>query len=89
MATTTIQISDKTKKKLFQLINELEKKWKRRITYDEAIKFLIKEKGEKVGKKEFLNNIKKFQGILEVGEGTEILKELRRDELEREEKFTI
>lgn len=89
MATTTIQISEKTKKKLFQLINELEKKWKRRITYDEAIKFLIKEKGVKVGKKEFLNNIKKFQGILEVGEGTAILKELRRDELEREEKFTI
>jgi len=89
MATTTIQISEKTKKKLFQLINELEKKWKRRITYDEAIKFLIKEKGVKVGKKEFLNNIKKFQGILEVGEGTAILKGLRRDELEREEKFTI
>ena len=89
MANTTIQISEKTKKKLFQLINELEKKWKRRITYDEAIKFLIKEKGVKVGKKEFLNNIKKFQGILEVGEGTAILKGLRRDELEREEKFTI
>ena len=36
---TTIQISEDTKKKLFHIINHLEKEWGRRITYDEAKKF--------------------------------------------------
>jgi len=88
MATTTIQISENTKSKLFRLINKLEKNWGRRVTYDEAIEFLFIEKESKVNKEEFLNNIKKFQGILKIGEGTSLLKALGRDELEREEKFS-
>jgi len=86
MASTTIQISKKIKNKLFELINRLEKKWGRRITYDEAIEFLLEEKVTKVNKEEFLNNIKKFQGILK-GEGRSLLKESRRVDLEREEKY--
>lgn len=35
-------------------------------------------------KEEFLKNIKKFQGILNPGEGKSLLKELRRTDLERE-----
>lgn len=88
MASTTIQISEKTKSKLFEIINKLEKRWGRRITYDEAIEFLIKEKVSKTKKEEFLNNIKKFQGILEPTEGASILKDLRRKELEHEERFS-
>lgn len=85
--TTTIQISEKTKSKLFKLINKLEKSCGHRVTYDEAIEFLIKKKVMKVSKAEFLNNLKQFQGILKPGEGMSLLKELRREELEREEKF--
>jgi len=88
MATTTIQISKKIKNRLFELINKLEKKWGRRITYDEAIEFLLEEKVTKVNKEEFLNNIKKFQGILKSGEGKSLLKELRSVEFEREEKIS-
>jgi len=87
MASTTIQISKKIKNKLFELINRLEKKWGRRITYDEAIEFLLEEKVTKVNKEEFLNNIKKFQGILK-GEGRSLLIESRRVDLEREERYT-
>ena len=85
MAFTTIQISEETKSRLFKLINELERKWGRRVTYDEAIEYLMKEKAKKRDKKEFLKHIKKFQGILELGEGSSLLRELRRNELERRE----
>ena len=87
MATTTIQISVQTKNKLFALMNKLEKKLGKRITYDEAIEFLIKEKVTIVNREEFLNHIKKFQGILKPGEGSKLLKELRDKGLEREEKI--
>ncbi|MHA1147563.1 MAG: hypothetical protein ACTSR8_04910 [Promethearchaeota archaeon] len=87
MSPTTIQISEKTKTKLFELINELEREWGRRVTYDEAIIYLIEEKIIKFNKEKFLQNIKKFQGILKPGEGASLLKELRRNELERETKF--
>lgn len=86
MATTTIQISKKIKNKLFELINRLEKKWGRRITYDEAIEFLLEEKVTKINKEEFIKNIKKFQGILK-GEGRSLLIESRRVDLEREERY--
>ncbi|GAG86868.1 unnamed protein product, partial [marine sediment metagenome] len=45
---TTIQISEEIRKKLFQVINQLEKVRKRRVTYNEAIKFLLKEKRDDV-----------------------------------------
>ena len=87
MASTTIQISKRIKNKLFELINRLEKKWGRIIIYDKVIEFLLEEKATKVNKEEFLNNIKKFQGILK-GEGRSLLKESRRVDLEREERYT-
>lgn len=86
--TTTIQISEETKKKLFLIMNTLEKKWGRRITYDEAIKYLLQEKKNKLDKDQFLKNIKKFQGILNPGEGKKLLKELREESYEREKKLT-
>ncbi len=88
MANTTIQISEETKNKLFEVINNLEKKWGRRITYDEAIAYLIQQKHGIVSKEEFINNLKQFKGILKPGEGQSLLKEMRREELEREERFT-
>jgi CRISPR/Cas system CSM-associated protein Csm2 small subunit len=87
MANTSVQISKKIKNKLFELLNRLEKKWGRRITFDEAIEFLLEEKVTKVNKEEFLNNIKRFQGILK-GEARSLLIESRRVDLEREERYT-
>ncbi|TFF98070.1 MAG: hypothetical protein EU547_02590 [Promethearchaeota archaeon] len=84
---TTIQISETTKRKLFEIINRLEKEWGRRVTYDEAILFLIQNKVSKVNKREFLENIKKFQGILEPEEAKKLLKDLRREDHEREKRF--
>jgi hypothetical protein len=88
MTNTTIQISEGTKSKLFKLINKLEKTWGHRVTYDEAIEYLIKEKKNFINKEEFLSNIKRFQGILQPGEGTSLLKQLRSEEFEREEKIS-
>jgi len=85
--TTTIQISEETKEKLFMIINQLEKKRGSRVTYDEAIKFLFKEEKE-FRREVFLENIRKYQGILKPNEGKELLKELREKDYEREQKFT-
>ncbi len=86
--TTTIQISGETKKKLFLVMNQLEKKWRRRVTYDEAIKFLLQEEKNEIDKNQFLKNIKKFQGILKPGESKKLLKELRKKSYEREKRLT-
>jgi len=85
---TTIQISEETKKKLFMIMNQLEKEWGRRVTYDEAIKFLLKEKKIEFNREEFLKNLKKYQGILKPNEGKDLLKELREKDYEREQRFT-
>jgi hypothetical protein len=84
---TTIQISEETKKKLFMIMNQLEKQWGRRVTYDEAIKFLLHKEKLEINRKEFLKNIKKYQGMLESDEGKEILKGLREQEHEREQRY--
>lgn len=84
---TTIEISEKTKKKLFSLVNQLEKEWNKKITYDEAIQFLLENRKIIINKEEFIQNIEKFEGILEKGEGKKLLKELRNKEREREDRL--
>lgn len=84
---TTIQISKKTKKKLFMVINRLEKQLGRRVTYDEAINFLVKEERVDLNKLDFIKHIKKYQGILKPGEGKRLLRELRKIDYERERKI--
>ncbi|MCK4238932.1 MAG: hypothetical protein KAX33_07420, partial [Candidatus Lokiarchaeota archaeon] len=66
---TTIQISEETKKKLFIVMNQLEKMGGQRVTYDEAIIYLLEDRKTEVNKEVFLKNIKKYQGILKPGEG--------------------
>ena len=85
---TTIQISEETKKKLFLVMNNLEKKWGRRLTYDEAIKFLLQKEKNEIDKDQFLKNIKRFQGMLKPDEGKKLLKELRKESHEREKRLT-
>jgi hypothetical protein len=84
---TTIQISEETKKKLFMIINQLEKEWGRRVTYDEAIKSLLKEEKIEFQRQKFLDNIRKYKGILNPNEGKDLLKELRKKDHEREQRF--
>ncbi|MGV9197520.1 MAG: hypothetical protein ACOC44_05715 [Promethearchaeia archaeon] len=84
---TTIQISEKTKEKLFSLINQLEKKWKKRVTYDEAIKFLLKNRKIIFNREDFIENMERFEGIFKKGEARELYNELRKKEREREEKL--
>ena len=86
--TTTIQISEETKKKLFMIMNRLEKEGGRRVTYDEAIKFLFKEEKIEFQREKFLDNIRKYQGVLKPNEGKDLLKELRVKDHEREQRFT-
>ena len=43
---------------------------------------------KKLDKEKFLKNIKKYQGILKPGEGKKLLKELRKEDFEREKKLT-
>ena len=62
--TTTIQISVEIQKKLFQFINKMEKKLGRRITYNEAIQYLLESQEPKFNRKKFLQNIEKYFGML-------------------------
>ena len=44
---TTIQVGEETKEQLFELVSELEKKMSRRVTYDEAIRALLRDARER------------------------------------------
>ena len=85
---TTIQISEETKNKLFMIKNRLEKEWGRRVTYDESIQFLLKKEGREFNRQEFVSNIRKYQGILKLGEGKVLLKELRMRDYERDRRLS-
>ncbi|HUX99993.1 MAG TPA: hypothetical protein VMV49_10605 [Candidatus Deferrimicrobium sp.] len=87
MITTTIQISDEVQRKLFQLINKMEKELGRRISYNEAIQYLLDKQKSKVDKKHFIKNLEKFRGTLKPGEGKEYLKEMRALENERDKRI--
>ncbi|KKL22887.1 hypothetical protein LCGC14_2430900 [marine sediment metagenome] len=69
-------------------MNLLEKKWGRRVTYDETIKFLLQEEIEEIDKNKFLINIKKYQGTLKSSETRKLLRELREEDYEREKRYT-
>lgn len=85
--TTTIQISEETQKKLFQIKNALEDQKGKRVTYNEAINYLIQEHERKFDKDQFLNTMRKFRGIFKQGEATKILDESRQLDREREKRL--
>lgn len=82
--TTTIQIDDDTKKKLFQIKLELEKERGSSVSYNELINYLLNNQKinliEKVNMKEF----RQFEGIIEESALDEFLRE-RKKQLEKEE----
>ncbi len=75
--TTTIQISDDVKTKLFHVINRLEKQRGRRVTYNEALRYLLKIRTPIEDREEFLTHLDKYVGSLNPGEGKALLKEQR------------
>jgi len=85
--TTTIQISEETQKKLFQMINRLEEQMDKRVTYNDAIVFLIQDHEHKFDKEQFINTMKKFRGIFKQGEARDLLTESRRIDREREKRL--
>ncbi|MHA1721409.1 MAG: hypothetical protein ACTSWX_12115 [Promethearchaeota archaeon] len=85
---TTIQISEKVKKKLFQIINKMEQELGRRISYNEAIEKLIENSTKRLSKNELINHIEKYMGIFDINEARKLLKEERELDLERERKFS-
>ncbi|MHA1491882.1 MAG: hypothetical protein ACTSRI_19790 [Promethearchaeota archaeon] len=84
---TTIQISKEVKQRLFRFINQIEKKLSKRISYNEAIKYLLDAQEKKMDKKDLIKHLEKFRGILNLGEGKKYLKELREIERERDRRF--
>ena len=62
--TSTIQINDDTKRKLFQIKLRLEKEKGSSISYNELINFLLKNQSTMVFKRENLREFRKLRGIL-------------------------
>ena len=50
--------------------------------------YLIEKQRISVSKRDMLANIKQFEGVLKEGEGQSLLKKMRREERERESRFT-
>ena len=83
--TTTIQIDDNTKKKLFKIKLKLEEQKGTGISYNELIEYLIDNQKELLSESINLQEFRKFEGILPKGTLKNYLKEQRK-ELELEEK---
>ncbi len=62
--TSTIQIDDDTKRKLFQIKLKLEKERGVAISYNELINFLLKNQSSTILKRENLQEFRKLKGIL-------------------------
>lgn len=82
--TTTIQIDDNIKKKLFKIKLKLEEQKGSSVTYNEIIDFLIKNQRISLIKKRNMKDFRRFEGILPEPVMDEYLAE-KKKELEREE----
>lgn len=83
--TTTIQIDDKTKKKLFQIKLELERKRGNSISYNELINFLLENQIKYNIQNKNMKEFRKFEGILP-GSALDLYYKEKKKELEREER---
>ena len=82
---TTIQVSEDVRRRLFSYINEKEKELGRRLSYNDAIKLLLEGQSGKMAKKDFMNHVAQFEGILDISDARssrnkEKSMELRRDQ---------
>ena len=82
--TTTIQIDEITKKKLFEIKLELEREKGSAVTYNEIINHLLKSKERIENRKKNLLKFREFKGILPKSAKSVYLKN-KKDNLSREE----
>lgn len=84
--TTTIQIDDKTKKKLFRIKLRLEEQKEEAITYNDLIEYLIESQPSNLIRKSNLQEFRNLKGILPKSAKKTYLDEKRKD-LNEEEKL--
>jgi len=84
--TTTIQIDDETKKKLFRIKLRLEEQKEEAITYNDLIKYLIESQPSNLIRKSNLQDFRSLKGILPKSAKKTYLDEKRKD-LNEEEKL--
>jgi hypothetical protein len=84
---TTIQISLEIQKQLFQLINELEKQLGHRVSYNDAIKYLLDRNNPVLSKQDLANHLQKIEGILDINDARKELRQGRKTEYDREKQF--
>ena len=84
--TTTIQIDDETKKKLFRIKLRLEEQKGEAITYNDLIEYLIESQPSNQIRKSNLQEFRKLKGILRKSTMKMYLEEKRKD-LNNEEKI--
>ena len=84
--TTTIQIDDETKKKLFRIKLRLEEQKGEAITYNDLIEYLIESQQSNLIRKSNLQEFRSLKGILPKSAKKTFLDEKRKD-LKEEEKL--
>ena len=84
--TTTIQIDDDTKERLFLLKLDLEKQRGKPISYNDLIEYLLKTQYRSSNKAKYIKEFKKLKGSLPKDALKEYLEEKRKN-VEREEKI--
>ena len=84
--TTTIQIDDETKKKLFRIKLKLEEQKEEAITYNDLIEYLIENQPSNLIRKSNLQEFRSLKGILPKSAKKTYLDEKRKD-LNEEEKL--
>lgn len=87
--TTTIQIDDDIKKKLFKIKLKLEEQKGRAVTYNEIIEFLIFNQSTSIIKKTNLQDFRKLKGFLPRSALNLYLKEKQKELIEEEGKVPL
>lgn len=82
--TTTIQIDDETKKKLFRIKLRLEEQKGEAVTYNELIEYLIESQPSNLIRKSNLQEFRSLKGILPKSAKKTYLDERRKDLNEEE-----
>ena len=82
--TTTIQIDDETKKKLFRIKLRLEEQKGEAITYNDLIEYLIESQPSNLIRKSNLQEFRSLKGILPKSAKKTYLDERRKDLKEEE-----
>jgi Holliday junction resolvasome RuvABC DNA-binding subunit len=87
--TTTIQIDDEIKKKLFKIKLKLEEEKGSAVTYNEIIEYLIIHQSTNIIRKKDLAEFRKLKGILPKSAMSMYLEEKRKELIREEERAPI